>query len=441
MPNNLTALIPRWIVCCDDQNRILEHHAVIIDGDQIHAIVEWPAARSQYADASIIELPEQALLPGLVNSHTHLAMNLLRGFADDLPLMTWLNDHIWPAEGRFVDYRFVEDGTRLAIAELLQSGVTCFNDMYFFPDAVAKVAAETGIRASVGIIFIDFPTAWAKDLDEYINKGMQLHEQIQSSKNITAMLAPHAPYTACADTLRKVLALQEQHDLGIHIHVHETEEEVRTFLRQHRNRPLTELSQLGLLNDKLCAVHVTQATDDEINLLAQTGCNVLHCPESNLKLASGIAPIAKMIEAGVNVAIGTDGAASNNDLDLLGETRTAGFIGKMAAKNAAALPAQQLLRMATINGAKAIGLGDLTGSIETGKQADLISIDFNNVALQPVYDVVSHIIYSASRDDIQNTWVAGERLLHNRQLTRMNPAALIDNARDWAARIKSDNHD
>lgn len=435
MSNIPAVLHPRWVVCCDDQNRVLENHAVVLQDDLIADIVEWPDAQAQYPNADVIELSQQVLLPGLVNSHTHLAMNLLRGYADDLPLMTWLRDHIWPAESALVDFEFVEDGTRLAIAELLKSGVTCFNDMYFFPDAVAKAAIDTGIRASVSIIVIDFPTAWAQNPDEYLRKGMDLYEQIQDKPNITAMLAPHAPYTAGTETLKKVLRLQEQHGLGIHMHVHETADEVKQFIQDHRNRPITQLDQLGLLNEQLCAVHVTQTNDEEINLLAKSGCHVLHCPESNLKLASGFAPIVKMTEAGINIAMGTDGAASNNDLDLLGETRTAGFIAKCVSGDAAALPAAQLLRMATINGAKAIGLGDVTGSIEKGKQADLISIDFGSVNMQPVYNVVSHLIYCASRNDVRNTWVAGERLLSDGELTTLDTEALINNATEWAAKI------
>ena len=446
MNKNLKVLIPRWIICLDDDNRVLENHALVVDGNLISAIVPWPEASERYKGAEVTELPDQALLPGLINSHTHLAMNLLRGFADDLPLMTWLNDHIWPAEGAHVNEQFVADGTRLAIAESLQSGVTCFNDMYFFPDVVARVAAEMGMRASVGLIALDFPTVWAQSADEYLSKGVTLHEQLHASDVqspelktnglVTTMLAPHAPYTVSEEPLKKIASLRDELGIGIHMHIHETPAETEQYQQQHGMRPLAKLDSLGLLNDRLCAVHVTQATDEEIQLLADRQCHVLHCPESNLKLASGVAPIAKMTAAGINVCIGTDGAASNNDLDMLGETRTAGFIGKSAANDAAALPALDLLRMATINGARALGIAHKTGSLEVGKQADLTSICFDRISMQPVYDPISHLVYSASRSDVQNTWVNGQQLFGNGKLIGIDTQKIVDNAKEWSIRIR-----
>jgi len=440
MTEKTCVYVPRWLVCVDSQNRVLENHAVVVKSGVIEDIVPWPNADIQNAapkNSTIIELPDQALMPGLVNSHTHLAMNLLRGYADDKPLMTWLNDHIWPAEGAHVNEQFVADGTRLAIAELIQGGVTCFNDMYFFPDVVADVATQIGMRASVGLIVLDFPTVWAQNADDYLQKGVELHKQLESNELVTTMLAPHAPYTVSEEPLKNIVGLRDELGIGVHMHIHETSDEVDQFVATHSMRPLAKLDQLGVLNERLCAVHVTQATSDEIQLLAKRNCHVLHCPESNLKLASGIAPIADMTAAGINVAMGTDGAASNNDLDMLGETRTAGFIGKVASKDAAALPAAELLRMATINGAKALGLDNVTGSIEVGKQADFISIDFNNIAMQPVYDPVSHIIYSASRENIKNTWIAGKQLMKDRTLTNMDTSALIDNAKQWTTKIEA----
>jgi len=440
MDQKITLLHPRWVICVDRDNRVLEDHSVVIIDELIADILPRQIAHNTYANRAnteSIELSQQALMPGLVNAHTHLAMNLLRGYADDLPLMSWLNDHIWPAEAKYASYQFVADGTRLAIAESLQSGVTCFNDMYFFPEAVAEVAAETGIRASVGMIVIDFPTAWAQTPDEYLQKGAELHQQVQSEPCVSTLLAPHAPYTVSEETLKKVIALRDQLGVGVHMHVHETVSEIEQYLQTHGVRPIAKLEQLGLLDQSLCAVHVTQVTDSEIALLADRRCHMLHCPESNLKLASGIAPVTAMAEAGINVAIGTDGAASNNDLDLLGETRTAGFIAKMQSGNAAALPATELLRIATINGAKALGLNDITGSIEKGKQADLISVNFDSINMQPVYDPTSHIVYAACRNDVTNTWVAGDRLLKNKQLTRLNTADLIANASEWSQRIAS----
>ncbi len=431
------AICPRWVICVDADNRVLEHHAVIVDQDKITAIAPWPEAQDRYPGIAVIELPGQALMPGLVNAHTHHAMNLLRGYADDLPLMTWLSEHIWPAEGQHVDRQFVEDGTRLAIAESVRGGVTCFNDMYFFPDAVAEAAISMGVRASVGLIALDFPTIWAQDADDYLQKGQRLHQDLQHQSMITTMIAPHAPYTVSAGPLKKIAAMRDSLGIGVHIHVHETAFEVQQFMQQHGTRPLARLTELGLVDKHLAAVHMTQLTDAEIDQLADAGSHVLHCPESNLKLASGIAPVAKMLKAGINVAIGTDGAASNNDLDMIGEMRTAAFIGKNETQDAAALPAWQLLRMATVNGADALGIADQTGSIEAGKQADLITIDFNRLELQPVYNPVSHIVYSANRYDVSNVWVAGTRLLDNGSFTRYNESELIDSARQWGSRIEA----
>lgn len=434
---NPFALIPEWVICVDSDNRVLENHAVIVDGATISAIVPWPEAHDHYPQIDLVELPGQALIPGLVNAHTHLAMNLLRGFADDIPLMPWLSEHIWPAEGRHVDPQFVEDGTRLAIAESLRGGVTCFNDMYFFPDTIARVAGEIGIRASVGLITLDFPSAWAGNADEYLRKGLELFEDTRDNALITCMLAPHAPYTVSAETLGKIRKLSDQLGMGVHIHLHETAGEVEQYLQTHGIRPIAKMAELDLLNTRLAAVHMTQLTDDEIATFANCGASVLHCPESNLKLASGTAPVAAMIDAGVNVGIGTDGAASNNDLDMFGEMRSAALSGKDKAGDAAALPAEQILRMASINGAKAIGLDAITGSIEEGKQADLAVVNFNRLELQPVYNPVSHIVYSANRYDISNVWVAGKQMLHNGEHLCFDESALIDNARSWGARIRS----
>ena len=437
MINKSFALVPQWIVCVDDDNRVLENHAVIIEGSTIAAIVPWPDASDRYPGIDTIELSGQALMPGLINVHTHLPMNLLRGFADDLPLMTWLTEHIWPAEGQHIGERFVEDGTRLALAESLRGGVTCVNDMYFFPDAIARVANETGIRASVGLIVLDFPSAWAGNADEYLTKAQQVYEHTINQPLTTCMLAPHAPYTASAETLSKILQLSEQLDTGIHIHLHETSDEVEQYLQAHDTRPMAKMAELGLLNPRLAAVHMTQLTDAEIDRFADGGGSVLHCPESNLKLASGTAPVAAMVDAGINVAIGTDSVASNNDLDMFGEMRSAAFSAKDKTGNAATLPAEQILRMATINGARAIGLGDITGSIEAGKQADLATVDFNRLELQPVYNPVSHLVYSASRYDVSNVWVAGKQMLRDGAHLCFDESALIDNAREWGERIKA----
>ncbi len=430
-------LCPEWLICVDADNRVLQGHSVVVTGDLITAIEPRDDAVRNHPDATVTELDGQVLMPGLINAHTHLAMNLMRGFADDLPLMTWLNDHIWPAEARFVDRQFVADGSRLAMAESLRGGVTCFNDMYFFPDVVAQTATEIGMRASVGLIALDFPTVWAASADEYIEKGLQLHQQLADEPLASCMFAPHAPYTVSAEPLNRIRQLGEDNGIGVHMHVHETAAEVSQFVEQHGVRPLARLAELGLLHNDFAAVHMTQMNDDEIAQVAQSGASVLHCPESNLKLASGVAPIAALHSAGVNVAIGTDGAASNNDLDMFGEMRSAAFLAKSSSADAAVLNATDVLRMGTINGARALGLGDITGSIEPGKQADLIAVDFDKPELQPVYNPVSHLIYSANRADVSHVWVAGRRLLENGALTTLDTQAIVANAKQWASKLTS----
>ncbi len=435
MTENTFLLCPEWLICVDAGNRVLQQHCVVVEGDHISAIEPHADALRQWPDATVIDLSGHALMPGLVNAHTHMAMNLMRGFADDLPLMTWLNDHIWPAEGKFVDRQFVADGTRLAIAESLRGGTTCFNDMYFFPDLVAETATAAGIRASIGLIALDFPTVWASGPDEYIEKGLQLHAQLADSPLLSCMFAPHAPYTVSAEPLARIRELSEAHGIGVHMHVHETAAEVSQFVEQHGVRPLARLAELGLLNRDFAAVHMTQLTDEEIALVAKSGCSVLHCPESNLKLASGVAPVADLLAADVNVAIGTDGAASNNDLDMFGEMRSAAFIAKSSTADAAALNAAQVLRMGTINGARALGMGDITGSIEVGKQADLVAVDFDKPELQPVFNPVSHLIYSANRADVNHVWVAGRQVVEKGELLTLDKRELVANAKQWAAKM------
>jgi 5-methylthioadenosine/S-adenosylhomocysteine deaminase len=437
MTDSVRILCPEWLICVDADNRVLQRHSVVVEGTQITAIEPRDDAIRNHPDATVVALDGHALMPGLVNAHTHLAMNLMRGFADDLPLMTWLNDHIWPTEARFVDRQFVADGSRLAMAESIRGGVTCFNDMYFFPDVVAETAMAVGMRASVGLIALDFPTVWASGPDEYLEKGLQLHQQLIDEPLVSCLFAPHAPYTVSAEPLNRIRQLGEDNGIGVHMHVHETAAEVQQFVEQHGVRPLSRLAELGLLNPAFCAVHVTQLTDDEIQQVAQSGCSVLHCPESNLKLASGIAPITALQNAGVNVAIGTDGAASNNDLDMFGEMRSAAFIAKVRSGDAAVLSATQVLRMGTINGARALGLGDVTGSIEVGKQADLVAVDFDKPELQPVFNPVSHLIYSANRADVSHVWVAGRQLLDRGELTALDNRELVANAKQWADKLTS----
>ncbi|MFZ5580658.1 MAG: TRZ/ATZ family hydrolase [Pseudomonadota bacterium] len=436
-----TILHARWIIPIQPHGTVLEEHSLVMTDGRIAAILPTAEARAlaRQSHARELELPRHALLPGLVNAHTHIAMNLMRGVADDLPLMTWLQEHIWPLEGRFLADHFVHDGGLLACAELIRSGVTCFNDMYFFPEATLRAAETAGLRASVGLTVIDFPTPWGSGPDDYLSKGLALRDEWHGHARMSFMLAPHAPYTVGDEPLRRIRVLADQLCIGVHMHVHETAFEVAEAERLRGERPLARLDRLGLLNEQFLAVHMTQLTGGEMALLAERGVHIAHCPESNLKLASGIAPIARLKQLGVNVAIGTDGAASNNDLDLLGETRTAALLAKGASGDASAVPAAEALYMATLGGARALGLDERIGSLEVGKAADVIAIDLGQLETQPLYDPIAQIIYAASRQQVTHLWVAGQMLMNERRLLTLYEDDLLANASMWASKIMEQN--
>ncbi|HXG27733.1 MAG TPA: TRZ/ATZ family hydrolase [Nevskiales bacterium] len=425
----------RWIVPVEPDGAVLDHHSLAIRGGRIVGLAPHTEAEKLYPAAETVELPRHALLPGLVNAHTHAAMSLMRGLADDLPLMDWLQGHIWPAEAKHVSVEFCRDGVQLAVAEMLKGGITCFNDMYFFPDVSAQVAAAAGMRACVGLILLDFPSVWAQGPDEYLDKAAAVHDAWRGHPLVRTAFGPHAPYTVSDGPLARMRVLADELDIPIQMHVHETAFEVEQAQAQAGRRPLARLHALGLLSPALMAVHMTQLTDDEIRLCADSGVNVVHCPESNLKLASGFCPVGKLLAAGVNVALGTDGAASNNDLDLLGEMRTAALLAKAVAGDASALPAHTALRMATLNGARALGLAEEIGSLEVNKWADLCAIELGGIETEPLYHVLSQLVYAASRHQVSDVWVAGRRLLHERRLTTLDETALLARAREWQARI------
>ena len=365
-----------------------------------------------------VRLGRHALIPGLVNLHTHAAMTLLRGLADDLPLMAWLRDHIWPAESKHVSPEFVYDGTLLACAEMLRGGVTCFNEMYFFPEAAARAALDSGMRAALGIIAFEFPTSYAADADDYIAKGLAARDALKEEPLLSFCMAPHAPYTVSDRTFAKVVTIAEELDLPIHTHLHETRAEIEESLGKHKARPLERLRALGMLSPRLVAAHAVHVTDEEIAMLAHHGASVAHCPSSNLKLASGFAPVAAMLERGVNVGIGTDGAASNNRLDLFQEMRTAALLAKAAGNDAQAMPAHSALAAATLHGARALGLDASVGSLAPGKLADLCAVAFDEPELAPCYDPVSHLVYSAGREHVSHVWVGGEPRVKEGRLLR-----------------------
>jgi 5-methylthioadenosine/S-adenosylhomocysteine deaminase len=432
-----TLIHARWIIPVEPESVTYEHHSLAIEDGRIVDCLPTDLAKQRYQAATIETLESHALLPGLINCHTHAAMTLMRGIADDLQLMDWLQNHIWPLEQKWMNESFVRDGTDLAIAEMIRGGTTCFNDMYFFPEITAGQVVHHGIRANIGLIAIDFPSVWAENSAEYIEKGLALHDQFRHEPLITASFAPHAPYTVSDEPLKKIRMFADELELSIHMHVHETPYEVEQEQAKTGQRPLKRLQALGLVNPSLMAVHMTQLNEDEIRLFAETGAHIVHCPESNLKLASGFCPVARCLEAGINVALGTDGAASNNDLDMFGEMRTAALLAKAVASDARAVPAMTALKMATINGAKALCLDHEIGSLVVGKAADVIAVDLSHLETQPLYCPLSQIVYAASRRQVSDVWVAGRRLLNRRHLTTINSADLTAKVGEWQGRLSA----
>ncbi|MBV6409447.1 MAG: TRZ/ATZ family hydrolase [Burkholderiales bacterium] len=436
MPEPIDLLIePRWLIPVEPCGVVLEDHAAAVSDGRIIDVLPSHTALERYRPKQRIPLPGQVLIPGLVNLHTHAAMALLRGIADDLPLMDWLKTRIWPAEERHVSAAFVRDGTMLACAEMLRGGVTCFNDMYFFPEAAAEAARSIGMRAVLGMVIIEFPTAYATDADDYISKGLSARDRLRNDPLISFCMAPHAPYTVADKTFERIATLAAQLDLSIHVHLHETRGEIEQGVAKHGVRPLQRLARLGLLGPNLIGVHAVHLDDNEINLLAENGCAVAHCPTSNMKLASGTAPIAKLAGRGVRVGLGTDGAASNNRLDLFQEMRHAGLLAKAATGNAAVLSAHELLRMATLNGAAALGMEGTIGSIQSGKAADLCAIRLDTLETSPCFDPASHLVYAAGREHVSHVWVNGALQVENGLLRQCDTSRLLDTVNLWQNKL------
>jgi 5-methylthioadenosine/S-adenosylhomocysteine deaminase len=425
----------RWVVPVEPHGVVLDHHAVVVHKDTIVAVLPIADARLAYAPRERVELAEHVLIPGLINSHTHNPMTLLRGLADDLPLMTWLQQHIWPAEAKVMGPEFVRDGVELAVAEMLRGGTTCANENYFFPDVIGATYRKLGFRAVVGLPIIQFPTAWAKTQDEYFERAGEVHDSFRGDSLIGTAFAPHAPYTVSDESFERIRVLADQLDIPVHLHTHETAAEVEEEKSKSGLRPFQRLQKLGVVNDRLIAVHMTQLTDGEIAACAEAGVSVVHCPESNLKLASGFCPAEKLRKAGVNVALGTDGCASNNDLDMFGEMRTAAMLAKAVADDASAFDAAYTLRAATLNGAKAIGLESRIGSIEAGKQADLAAVRLSDLETQPMFHVISQLIYATGRHQVSDVWIAGRRKLADRVLLDIDTAAMLARTHAWRERI------
>jgi 5-methylthioadenosine/S-adenosylhomocysteine deaminase len=414
---------------------VLHDHAVAVSQGRIVAVLPREEALARFEARSVTRLDRHLLVPGLVNLHCHAAMTLMRGMADDTALMSWLNDHIWPAEAKHVSDEFAHDGSLLAMAEMLRGGITCANDMYFFPEATARAALRAGMRASLGVIAIEFPSAYASDARGYLQKGLATRDAYQGEPLLTFCLAPHAPYTTSDETLTRIAALAEELDLPIHTHVHETRAEIEQGVSQHGVRPLERLRRLGIVGPRLIAVHAVHLENHEMDLLAREGANVAHCPSSNLKLASGIAPVAAMRSRGINVGIGTDGAASNNRLDALTEMRTAALLAKAVSGDASVLNAHEALEMATLAGARALGLDAEIGSIEPGKAADLTAIELSSIETLPCFDPVSQLAYAAGREHVTHVWVAGEARLEERRLLTLDAQDLQEKARWWQGKL------
>ncbi len=414
----------------------IEYGSLVIDQTRILTVCSQSEAKRLYKSQQQVSLTGHALLPGFINGHGHAAMSLLRGFADDLPLQSWLNHHIWPAEAQHVGEDFVRTGTQLAIAEMLLAGVTCCSDMYFFPNISAQVIADSGIRAQICPPILEFPSAWAQNASEYINKALQVQADFAHHPLIQIGFGPHAPYTVSNNTLEKIIGLADEHNTFIQMHIHETASEVEEAVKAHGERPLSRLKKLGLLSPRLQAVHMTQLTPEEIAWLAATQTSVIHCPQSNLKLASGFCPLPQLLTAEVAVAIGTDGAASNNNLDLLEEIRTASLLSKANSQQADSVNAWQALQLGTCNAATALGLNNKIGSLQPGHQADCMAIDLTAANTQPVFNPLSAIVYAAQSSQVSHVWVNGRILLKDRVLQTLDLTEILAKTHQWRKKIK-----
>lgn len=430
-----TLIVPGWLIPVVPEGQVWQGHALGITGERISGI--WPPdALGSVEAGEVIELPGHALLPGLINCHGHAAMSLLRGYADDLPLEPWLEQRIWPLESEFLSEEFVRDGVNLALLEMIRSGTTCYSDMYFFPNIAARCCLQAGMRCQLSFPILDFASAWASGAQDYIDRGLALHDDYRHSELLQVAFGPHAPYTVSRPTLEKIAILADELDLPVQIHLHETAREVAQAVAAGGSRPLSDLNQLGLLGPRTQCVHMTEVNPEDIALLATTGAHVVHCPDSNMKLASGVCPVVELQAAGVNVALGTDSAASNNDLSLLGEMRSAGLLAKLHNRDAAALPASRLLSMATIDGARALGQEERLGSLEVGKFADLIALDLSHPETQPLYHPISQLIYAGGANLVSHCWVAGRNLMSRRQVHTLNLEQISARAAAWQTRIR-----
>jgi 5-methylthioadenosine/S-adenosylhomocysteine deaminase len=427
-----TLIAARWIIPIEPAGRVLEDHAVAIHHGRIVSIAPLAQALERFAPHETLSRTSHVLMPGLVNVHTHAAMALLRGAAESQDFEHWLNRQVWPLEQRWIDAEYVRDGTELAIADMLTSGTTCFADMHLFPEIVAQAAAATRIRACIGLPVLDAPTLWAGSAGECLDKGLRLHDEYRDDPLITTALSPYAPWAVSDETLIRVRRAADELELPMTMHVNETRKDVAGG----REPALARLERLGVLSPLLTAVHVIHADPTDIERLARGGASVAHCPQSNLKLGNGVCPVPLLRARGVNVALGTDGAASNNDLNMLDEMRSAALLARGMFPGAAPISAHDWLRAATLDGAHALGLGESIGSIAPGKWADLCCTDLRRAHTQPVYDPAAQILFAASRDQVSDVWVAGRALVREGQLIHMDLEDLLNRAARWRDRIQ-----
>lgn len=433
--NARTLILPRYIIPVRPKGTVLEHHGLVLSEERIEAVLDASDALKMYPDAELVQLARHVVLPGLINAHNHSPMTLLRGFADDVDLQTWLNEYIWPIEAHFVDPEFVMDGTRLAVAEMIKGGTTCFIDQYYYPEHIARVVIESGVRAEIGLPLLDQQTPWAAHFEEYVSRGLDVAESVDGAGLVSFSLAPHAPYSLSDAGLDRTAEISRDTGMRVDMHCLETVYDIQHSLSNHGVHPLERLSRSGLLNDSLLAIHMTQLQEEDFERIADSGVHVAHCPQSNLKLASGICPVHELLDAGVNVCIGTDGAASNNNLDILEEVRSAAMLAKGVSGDPTVIDAVQALEMITINASMAMGRDDEIGTIEAGKQADLCALNLDAIETQPIHNVHSQIIYAASSHQVSDVWIAGRRVMKNYELVTISEVDLVEMADSWRSRL------
>jgi 5-methylthioadenosine/S-adenosylhomocysteine deaminase len=438
-PNKKNASIiisASWIFTSNSEGQLLSDYSIVIENDKIIDLVPQDKVFDEYEANDIYQLTDHILIPGLINTHTHAAMSLFKGFADDLPLQDWLNDYIWPAEKEFINSSFVKDGSILALSEMIKSGVTTFNDMYFFPDATAEAVKELGVRSNIGLVVLDFPTNYATDPEDYLLKGFEFRDKWRNEELITTSIAPHAPYSVSDEAFTLINTYSEELSINIHTHLHETQWEIEDSIEKYGITPVQRLNNLGIIGPSLMAVHCVHLNDQDMATLAKNKVSIVHNPSSNMKLGSGIADIAKMLKQNLNISLGTDSSASNNRLDMMEEMRLAALLIKGSTKSPESFSANEAIKMATINGAKALGLESIIGSIEKNKKADLVAIDLNSIENQPIYNPLTTLVYSSSRSDVSYVWIDGEIKLKDKKLVKIDEKKIIQLAKKWQRKLK-----